>query len=191
VAAACGAWVLVGGPTGLAVGAAAAVAAWRVLGAAEGPAARRRRLRIAQDLPVAVQLMAGCLSAGAATGRALEIVGPAIGGPLGVEFGLIASRLRLGTDPAALWRGLATDTHLAELGAALRRAHESGASVAGAIEQLAEDLQLAQRSQAEQRARTVAVRAAAPLGLCLLPAFLLLGVVPMTVGLVSSLTLLR
>ena len=43
------------------------------------------------------------------------------------------------------------------------------------------------RSEAEARARTVGVRAAAPLGLCLLPAFVLVGVVPLVAGTVASL----
>ncbi len=38
-----------------------------------------------------------------------------------------------------------------------------------------------------QRARRVGVRAAVPLGLCLLPAFLLIGIVPVVAGLVSDL----
>jgi hypothetical protein len=41
----------------------------------------------------------------------------------------------------------------------------------------------------EERARTVGVRAALPLGLCLLPSFLLLGIVPLVVGLLSELSL--
>ena len=39
------------------------------------------------------------------------------------------------------------------------------------------------------RARAVGVRAALPLGLCLLPSFLLLGIVPLVVGMLSDLDL--
>jgi hypothetical protein len=41
----------------------------------------------------------------------------------------------------------------------------------------------------EERARGVGVRAAVPLGLCLLPSFVLLGVVPLVVSLLQSLDL--
>ena len=58
-----------------------------------------------------------------------------------------------------------------------------------AVAQLADDLRLATRQRADTRARTIEVRAAAPLGLCFLPAFVLLGVVPMAAGLFASLDL--
>jgi hypothetical protein len=45
------------------------------------------------------------------------------------------------------------------------------------------------RAEVEARAKTVEVRAAAPLGACFLPAFVLLGVVPLVAGLFGSLQL--
>jgi hypothetical protein len=39
----------------------------------------------------------------------------------------------------------------------------------------------------EDQARAVGVKAAVPLGLCLLPSFLLIGVVPVVIGLLRSL----
>jgi hypothetical protein len=59
--------------------------------------------------------------------------------------------------------------------------------VAAVVERLADDLAETGRAEVEQRARTVGVRAAVPLGLCLLPAFLLLGIVPLVASLVSGL----
>ena len=47
---------------------------------------------------------------------------------------------------------------------------------------LAVDLRRGARARVEARARAVGVRAALPLGLCLLPAFVLLGVVPLVAG---------
>jgi len=41
----------------------------------------------------------------------------------------------------------------------------------------------------EERARAVGVKAAVPLGVCLLPSFLLIGVVPLVAGLLRSLSL--
>jgi hypothetical protein len=45
-----------------------------------------------------------------------------------------------------------------------------------------------QRAEAHDRARRVGVVAALPLGLCLLPAFMLLGIVPTVASLLSELT---
>jgi hypothetical protein len=52
---------------------------------------------------------------------------------------------------------------------------------------LAEDLRRRDRADVESRARSVGVKAALPLGLCLLPAFVLVGVVPLVAGSVSVL----
>ena len=76
---------------------------------------------------------------------------------------------------------------LAPLGRTLARAHATGAPVAIAIERLSDDLRARSRAEVEDRARTVGVKAAIPLGLCLLPAFLLLGIVPLAAGLLTSL----
>ena len=43
------------------------------------------------------------------------------------------------------------------------------------------------RAEVEDRARAVGVKAAVPLGLCLLPAFVLIGIVPVVAGLLTSL----
>ncbi len=51
---------------------------------------------------------------------------------------------------------------------------------------LAEDLRAVTRSEMEGRARAVGVKAAGPLGLCLLPAFVLVGVVPLVAGTVAQ-----
>ena len=67
------------------------------------------------------------------------------------------------------------------------RAVDSGASVADAMTRLAEDLRRDARARVEGRARAVGVKAALPLGLCMLPAFVLVGVVPLVVGSLSAL----
>jgi hypothetical protein len=56
-----------------------------------------------------------------------------------------------------------------------------------AVSRLAAEVRAERRSAAEQAARRVGVLAVAPLGLCFLPAFLLLGVVPVVVGLAGPL----
>ena len=73
------------------------------------------------------------------------------------------------------------------LGRALARAHRTGAPVVPAVERLADELARSARSEVEDRARAVGVKAAVPLGLCLLPAFVLIGIVPLVAGLLTSL----
>ena len=107
--------------------------------------------------------------------------------PLSEELAAVAARLRLGVDPATVWRDLAGHPQLGGLGRTVARAVESGASVAEAMQRLADDLRRQHRAAMETKARAVGVQAALPLGVCLLPAFVLVGVVPLVAGSVSIL----
>jgi len=72
-------------------------------------------------------------------------------------------------------------------GRAVVRAADSGAPVADALANLADDLRRDRLIDADEVARRVAVRSAGPLGLCFLPAFVLVGVTPTVIGAFSSL----
>lgn len=180
-------WVVLSDLLGLVVGVAGGVLAWRALGRLESPAVSRRRREVERDLPTAVHLLGACLAAGSPTSSALAAVAAAMPGAVGEEFALVQRRLQLGVDPVSVWRSV--DGPLEPLGRSMARAHESGGSVRQAIGRLSEDLRSEPQARAVARARTIEVRAAAPLGLCFLPAFVLLGVVPMAAALFSSLAL--
>lgn len=184
-----GAWVFVEGVAGLVAGGVVAAIAWRVLGRAESPSARRRREELERDLPSAVHLLGACLEAGAALSGALDAVSDALPGAVAEELLVVRHRLALGVDPATVWRDLAAHPQLGPLGRSLGRAHGSGASVRDAVAGLAQDLAAQSRLRTDALARSVEVRAAAPLGVCFLPAFLLLGVVPMVAGVFTAMRL--
>jgi Flp pilus assembly protein TadB len=186
-----GAWVMVGGAIGPVVGAAGAVTVWVVLGRTEDPAAVRRREELVETLPTAVDLLASCLDAGAAPESGLVSVSRALGGPVGEELLAIHHRLEVGVDPSQVWRSVAGHPQLGPLGRAVGRAHDTGAPVGQAVHRLAEELRDRARADVETRARSIEVKAAAPLGLCLLPAFVLLGVVPMVAGVFGSMHLFQ
>ena len=184
-----GAWTFLGGVVGVVAGLAAAVLAWKVLGRTESPAARRRREELERDLPIAVHLLGACLDAGAATSGALDAVAAALPGAVADELRLVRHRLSLGVDPVVVWGELSAHPQLRPLGRAMARGHRSGASVRDTIAGLAAELTAQSRARTDALARSVEVRAAAPLGVCFLPAFLLLGVVPMVAGVFSAMRL--
>jgi Flp pilus assembly protein TadB len=186
-----GGWAMVGGFFGVAAGLAGGVAAWVVLGRAEPPSVVRRREELLEDLPTGVDLLGSCLDAGAAPESALVSVSRALGGPVGEEFLTIHHRLDVGVDPVQVWRSVAAHPQLGPLGRSVGRAHETGAPVGQAVHRLAEELRDRARADVEARARSIEVKAATPLGLCLLPAFVVLGVVPMVVGVFSSMRLFQ
>ena len=183
-----GAQVFVGGGAGIIAAIAAAVGAWVVIGRAEPPAVRREKEAVRRQLPHVVSLLGSALRGGAAPGAAVQLVGQALPGPAADRLRSLAAQLALGGDPVRVWAELAhSDAELAALGRAMSRAHQSGAPVVATVERLAEGLARSARADVEDRARAVGVKAAVPLGLCLLPAFVLIGIVPLVAGLMSSL----
>ncbi|WP_243395179.1 type II secretion system F family protein [Nocardioides currus] len=183
-----GTGLVVGGPPGLVAAPVAVVGAWVALARSEPTARRREREDVARELPHVVDLLSSALRSGAAPAAALAAVAAACPGPTAERLGSALARLRMGVDPLLVWSTLADDEALASLGRTLARAESSGSSVADAVERLADDLERAALAEVEDRARAVGVKAAVPLGLCLLPAFLLIGIVPTVAGLLTSLT---
>lgn len=97
----------------------------------------------------------------------------------------MVERARWGSGADA-WAAIDEDESLAPLARALVRSQVSGASVVQAVERLADELERESLARAEDAARRVGVAAAIPLGVCLLPAFMLLGVVPTVASLFGS-----
>lgn len=176
----------VGGPAGLVVAAVVAAGTWVVVGRAEPPEARRERADVRRDLPAVVALLGSALRSGAAPAEAVALVARALPGAAAARLSPVVARLALGVPAATVWTDLADDPDLAPLGRTMARAHDTGAAVVPAVERLADDLARRARAEVEDRARAVGVKAAVPLGLCLLPAFVLVGIVPLVAGLLGS-----
>ena len=184
--AALGAGTFLHGPLAVPAGLAAGIAVWVVASRAEPADVRRRREEAKRTLPHLVQLYAAALAAGAAPTTALEHVTAALPGPAADALRGVQARLVLGVPPGQVWAELASDPSLGPLGRTMARAHDSGAPVMDSVRALADDLAAEARADVEDRARTVGVRAAVPLGLCLLPSFLLLGIVPLVAGALAA-----
>lgn len=183
VAVGCGCWLVVGGVGGAVVAVLAAAIVSRRRGSASG-----RSPVPAAELALLADLILSALEAGAAPAQALEAATAALPGPANEPLARAVDRLRVGEDAARVWRDLAREPGVAPLATAFGRAHETGAAVGVVLARLADDLERERRFEAEVRARSVGVRAAVPLGVCLLPSFLLLGVVPLAAGLLSAVT---
>jgi hypothetical protein len=155
------------------------------------PPARRRRAAAAgraaqaRDLSRAADLTATCLEAGAAPAEALAGVAGAIGGPVGVRLRAVATALGCGADLRDV------PSHdgdpLAALLRAVARASATGAPLADTVRDVASDARESARWQALERARRAGVQAVGPLAACFLPAFVLVGVVPVVAGVARTL----
>jgi Flp pilus assembly protein TadB len=179
-------WLLVGGPLGLLLAVVAAVVLPRWLGRLEPARVRQRRQRLVRDLPVAADLLAACLAAGSAPEPALDAVARAVGGPVEEVFGSVAVALRLGVDPAVAWGRYRQEPDVAPLARAVGRALAGGTPLAVAVARCGNDLRARRRLAGDAAAEAVGVKATGPLGLCFLPAFVLLGVAPTVIGLAAT-----
>ncbi len=148
---------------------------------------RRQRLRDVAEAAALADLLAACLAAGCAPVDAVEAVARARPGPVADHLAGAAARVRAGADPGRAWRELEVRPELAALGRTLARAVESGTAVAAAVAGQARRQRLARRVAADAAIARLTVLAAVPLGLCFLPAFVCLGVVPVVLDLGAGL----
>lgn len=183
VAAVIGAVAVLGPSRGLLVGcvlAPGAALAVTHLDARAGRAPPRRELALCLDL------VAAALRGGQPLPAALALAAPAASEPTATELTRVARLLRLGADPVEAWRGIADDDVLAPVAQAACRSADSGIRLAHGLERVGEDIRAAVRAAAEARAQRAGILAMAPLGLCFLPAFVCLGVVPVVVGIAAK-----
>lgn len=133
---------------------------------------------------LAVALLAGLSAADAvsAVADAVEHHAPEVARPLRAA----ASRIRLGATPAEAWRQVPGQAGVAPVAAVLARATDGGGSVRAALEHAAARMRAEADAAATARAERAAVMVAGPLGLCFLPAFICLGVLPVVVGLAGD-----
>lgn len=178
--------LVLGGPVGLVFGVGAGLAARRGIGRLEPGEVRRMRERREAELPLTLDLLAVCLRAGMPLVGALEAVSRALGGPFSADLARVAGLLRLGSPPTTAWADLAEDPDLAAVTRAAGRSAESGSRLATSFERLATERRAALAATGEARARKAGVVAMAPLGLCFLPSFVSLGLVPIVLSLASE-----
>lgn len=178
--------LLIGGPPGMALGVAAFFGTRRAVRSLEPAADRRRKELRTAELPLVLDLLAVCLRAGTPLVIALETVGQALPSRFSDDLARVAGLQRLGGSAPEAWADVAGDPDLGPVARAVGRSAESGARLAAAFERLAADRRAALTAAGEARARRAGVLAMAPLGLCFLPAFVSLGIVPVVLSLAEE-----
>ncbi len=161
------------------------------LGQEPRPGSRRRPARGPDPLAVASSLdvLAVCLAAGMAVPTAAAATAPSAPPQLARVLRRAADLLALGADPAVAWAlsaGAKPDGQIDALLRLARRSASSGAALAGGVAELADQSRHDAVHAAAASAERAGVLIAAPLGLCFLPAFFCLGIVPVVVGLAGD-----
>jgi pilus assembly protein TadC len=155
----------------------------RVLASRRAPPADSRNVAFVLDL------VSGVLASGAPPEVALSTVAAAVAGcgPAAMVRAVTPLRtvgrlLELGAVPEVAWADLDTSHGFEGVAAAGRRCASSGARLVGAFGAVAVELRQQRHAAAMARAQRVGVWTLLPLGLCFLPAFICLGVVPVVAG---------
>ncbi|MGB6208579.1 type II secretion system F family protein [Mycobacterium sp.] len=167
----------------------------RAMMVAPAPAAARPPSRGPDPLAVASSLdvLAVCLAAGMAVSSAATATVPSAPPLLARVLRRAADLLALGADPAVAWSAppdLSPGSLDAQTDALLRlarRSSASGVALAEAVAALAAQCRQDATHTAAATAERAAVLIAGPLGLCFLPAFVCLGIVPVVAGLAGDL----
>ena len=180
--------VLAGGVVGVVLGLALGGGSVLLLrrGTVETPADTVR----AGEVPVAVDLLAACLAAGATLDDALAAVAGAVRGPAATGWEAVRAARSLGAGPEEAFRALAgpgAPESLRTVAQLLGRTDVAGLSAVEALTRLAAQERAALHARATAEARQVGVLAVLPLGLCFLPAFVAVGVVPLVAGVAGRL----
>ena len=157
------------------------------LGRVRAAQVRRRRREDPLATASALDVFAVCLSAGMSVSAAAAATAPSAPHRLGALLRRAADLLALGADPDTAWSAPA---EAAEGGDALarlaRRSAASGSALAQGVAELAEQSRQDAGHAASAAAERASVLVAGPLGLCFLPAFVCLGIVPVVAGLAGD-----
>jgi pilus assembly protein TadC len=162
--------------------------------AGRAPRASRQRVRGPDPLAVASSLdvLAVCLAAGMAVSTAAAATAPSAPPLLARVLRRAADLLALGADPAVAWAAppdqpaSSVDPQIDALLRLARRSSVSGVALAEAVAALAAQCRQDAAHTAAAAAERAGVLIAGPLGLCFLPAFVCLGIIPVVAGLAGD-----
>ena len=136
------------------------------------------------DTALVLELLAAQLRVGLAPLAALGTLAEALNSR---ALHTVCQRLQMGSNWGSAWSGSAAGT-FGELRDALAPAYTGGAPSTALLLSLADAHRLSERRAAERAAGKLSVALVVPLGLCSLPAFICLGIVPIIISLLPTLT---
>lgn len=147
------------------------------------------------DPALMMDLVGAMLTAGAPLTRALGVLARSCDPPVARLLETVGAALALGADWDTAWRPgqnlprsrYGEHASVEALCEALRFAGTTGAPSAAIMHTHASQLRRRRNREVERRAAALGVKLVLPLGLCALPAFVCLGVVPVLLALVPAL----
>ena len=181
---------VVAAPSVVPVGMVGAAAAFVLPDFVLARAARARLRRIDREIPQFLDLLAAASMAGLSAPAAFRRAASGLRGPLSDELGAVTSAVDVGERWGEQLADLAERLQLPDLETTvtvIARTERLGISLSDGVRGLASDVREARRARAAERARTAPVKMLFPLVFMVLPAFLLLTVVPVLIATLRSL----
>jgi Flp pilus assembly protein TadB len=139
-----------------------------------------------RQIPIIADMLSAAVLAGVHVDVALKAIADAIDEPAATSLRAVVHARSLGAPATEAWSHCPAPLH--PIAQALIRTERSGAGLAEVLIGVADDARREHRTCVEVAARTAGVRSVAPLAACFLPAFLLVGVVPVVVSLAEGFT---
>lgn len=136
------------------------------------------------DPALILDIMAQLFASGSSLAAGLAAVGQHLPGCTPLIH--VAHQLHLGLDWETAWQDTTDKPHLDQLGHELRFVYASAVPAAHMLTTAATALRANRKRQAEQLAQELAIRLVLPTGICLLPSFILLGIIPMVLSLLPG-----
>lgn len=178
-------WAVVGGALSLAIGAAAGFGAsvWLTRQPAALTAAQHTAT---QQFPLVLEFLAAVIDSGAPVRFAAEVVAAVADDHNAGRLRSVLARCDVGFSDAEAWRTLADDPLWGHVAREVARCVDTGAAVADILRNAALQASKSAAATATAQARSTGVASTLPLVVCFLPAFLLVGVVPIIGGLIGN-----
>lgn len=167
----------------VAVGAAAVV----LVGGGQLSSAKGSSAGTSAELADAVELLAVCMEAGSPMRHALEVVADVSGAGTAPVLQRVSGQLAMGVAEQEAWHELAEDDTWGSIARDIARSARSGTSLVEVLHVHADEARLQAQEHALLQARAAGVRSVVPLMACFLPAFVLVGVLPIIAGLLGGL----
>lgn len=184
-------WLLMGQSVGAVMaGCAVVAAAIALLRWLEGAEERRKIQVQATQLSACLELFAAALDAGLPLRAAVRHLAALVPEPSAELLRGVLGHLDLGRSDSQAWLELREHPVWGQVARDLARCASSGAGVAETLAVHAQEARATARARREMAAHTVGVRSVLPLSCCFLPAFILVGVVPIIAGTIGSFALL-
>jgi hypothetical protein len=139
------------------------------------------------DTAMMLELIGAMLDAGSGLGRALELVANLAAQEFRLPLRPVVSALAIGADWDAAWRSSnVRSPQLLDLQDALGFAALTGAPSSAVLYAQAARIRRERFRSAEKRAAALGVKLVVPLGLCSLPAFVCLGILPVLLAMIPG-----